>query len=169
MGTTQHHDKQVVAICNFFTCACVCACVWGHAVTVRSLPLPKGIKDEGELLYCQNFMINGMSPELRDHLRQTIGWTEKQVTNHVKFMTKQWKRRRNEYKRAIGLMTKKRQYRPGTLALREIRKYQKSTELLIKRVPFMRLVKGIIRGNLGKTEIRVQRAAMDALQDHKSL
>lgn len=31
-------------------------------------------------------------------------------------------------------------YRPGTVALREIRKYQKSTELLIPRLPFGRWV-----------------------------
>eukprot|EP00798_Chlamydomonas_sp_ICE-L_P024411 gene24411-biopygen18891 len=30
-------------------------------------------------------------------------------------------------------------YRPGTVALREIRKYQKSTELLIRKLPFQRL------------------------------
>ncbi|KAM0786545.1 hypothetical protein ACM66B_002002 [Microbotryomycetes sp. NB124-2] len=30
-------------------------------------------------------------------------------------------------------------YRPGTVALREIRKYQKSTELLIRRLPFTRV------------------------------
>ena len=34
----------------------------------------------------------------------------------------------------------KRRYRPGTVALREIRKYQKSTELLIRKLPFARLV-----------------------------
>ena len=32
---------------------------------------------------------------------------------------------------------KKHRYRPGTVALREIRKYQKSTELLIRKLPFM--------------------------------
>ena len=31
-------------------------------------------------------------------------------------------------------------YRPGTVALRKIRKYQKSTELLIRKKPFERLV-----------------------------
>uniref|UniRef100_A0A7M4FR36 Core Histone H2A/H2B/H3 domain-containing protein n=1 Tax=Crocodylus porosus TaxID=8502 RepID=A0A7M4FR36_CROPO len=30
-------------------------------------------------------------------------------------------------------------YRPGTVALREIRRYQKSTELLIRKLPFQRL------------------------------
>ncbi|DBA90778.1 hypothetical protein WJX77_003016 [Trebouxia sp. C0004] len=32
-------------------------------------------------------------------------------------------------------------YRPGTVALREIRKYQRSTELLIRKLPFARLVR----------------------------
>ena len=35
---------------------------------------------------------------------------------------------------------KKHRYRPGTVALREIRKYQKSTELLIRKLPFSRVV-----------------------------
>ena len=34
-----------------------------------------------------------------------------------------------------------RRMRPGTKALREIRKYQKSTDLLIRKSPFMRLVR----------------------------
>ena len=32
-------------------------------------------------------------------------------------------------------------YRPGTVALREIRRYQKSTDLLIRKLPFQRLVR----------------------------
>jgi len=40
-----------------------------------------------------------------------------------------------------GSMKKPRRYRPGTVALREIRRYQKSTELLIRKLPFQRLVK----------------------------
>ncbi|KAF9247298.1 histone-fold-containing protein [Melanogaster broomeanus] len=34
---------------------------------------------------------------------------------------------------------KKRRYRPGTVALREIRKYQRSTDLLLRRLPFSRV------------------------------
>ena len=34
-------------------------------------------------------------------------------------------------------------YRPGTVALREIRKYQKTTELLIRKLPFQRLVREV--------------------------
>jgi hypothetical protein len=35
---------------------------------------------------------------------------------------------------------KKPRYKPGTVALREIRKYQKSTDLLLLKLPFARLV-----------------------------
>ena len=38
---------------------------------------------------------------------------------------------------------KKRNYRPGQLALKEIRRYQHSTENLIRRLPFQRLVREI--------------------------
>ena len=38
---------------------------------------------------------------------------------------------------------KPRRYRPGTVALREIRKFQKSTDLLIRKLPFQRLVQEI--------------------------
>ena len=37
-------------------------------------------------------------------------------------------------------------FRPGTVALREIRRYQKSTDLLIRKMPFQRLVREIAQG-----------------------
>ncbi|CAI9555309.1 unnamed protein product, partial [Staurois parvus] len=43
-------------------------------------------------------------------------------------------------------------YRPGTVALREIRRYQKSTELLIRKLPFQRLVREIAQDF--KTDLR---------------
>ena len=42
-----------------------------------------------------------------------------------------------------GGVKKPHRYRPGTVALREIRRYQKSTELLIRKLPFQRLVREI--------------------------
>ena len=54
-------------------------------------------------------------------------------------------------------------YRPGTVALREICKYQKSTELLIKKLPFQRLVREIAQDF--KTDLRFQSAAVMALQE----
>lgn len=54
-------------------------------------------------------------------------------------------------------------YRPGTVALREIRRYQKSTELLIRKLPFQRLVREI--ANEFKTDLRFQSTAILALQE----
>jgi len=54
-------------------------------------------------------------------------------------------------------------YRPGTIALREIRRYQKSTELLIRKLPFQRLVREIAQDF--KTDLRFQSTAILALQE----
>ena len=54
-------------------------------------------------------------------------------------------------------------YRPGTLALREIRHYQKRTNLLIKRVPFARLVREIAQDF--KQDLQFQNSAIGALQE----
>lgn len=61
-----------------------------------------------------------------------------------------------------GLAKKRHRYRSGTVALREIRKYQKSTELLIKRQPFQRLVKEI--ATQYRADLRFQSTAIEALQ-----
>ena len=53
-------------------------------------------------------------------------------------------------------------YRPGTVALREIRRYQSSCELLIPRMPFQRLVREIA-GQI-KMDVRFQSSAILALQ-----
>ena len=57
-----------------------------------------------------------------------------------------------------------RRYRPGTVALREIRRYQKLTELLIRKLPFQRLVREIAQ-DLGKMSIQFQSGAIIALQE----
>ncbi|XP_026017097.1 histone H3-like [Astatotilapia calliptera] len=56
---------------------------------------------------------------------------------------------------ATGGVKKPYRYRPGTVALREIRRYQKSTELLIRKLPFQRLVREIAQDF--KTDLRFQR------------
>ena len=56
-----------------------------------------------------------------------------------------------------------RRYRPGTLALREIRKFQKSTDLLIRKLPFQRLVREIATNY--KSGLRFQIQAVLALQE----
>lgn len=44
---------------------------------------------------------------------------------------------------ANNLAVKKRVTKPGQAALREIKKYQKSTELLLRKLPFQRLVREV--------------------------
>ncbi len=79
-------------------------------------------------------------------------------------------------------MKKPHRFRPGTVALREIRRYQKSTELLIRKLPFQRLVReiaqdfkvrtlplvrhGVQRLTHGaQTDLRFQSSAVMALQE----
>lgn len=58
---------------------------------------------------------------------------------------------------------KKRRFRSGTVALREIRRYQRSTELLLRKMPFRRLVREIAQNF--KSDLRFQQTAMLALQE----
>ncbi|TFL01651.1 histone H3, partial [Pterulicium gracile] len=64
---------------------------------------------------------------------------------------------------AAGGVKKPHRFRPGTVALREIRRYQKSTELLIRKLPFQRLVREIAQDF--KTDLRFQSSAVMALQE----
>merc|ERR1712000_59754 len=64
---------------------------------------------------------------------------------------------------ATGGVKKPHRYRPGTVALREIRRYQKSTELLLRKLPFQRLVREIAQDF--KTDLRFQSSAVMALQE----
>ncbi len=66
-------------------------------------------------------------------------------------------------------LKKPHRFRPGTVALREIRRYQKSTELLIRRAPFARIVREVmqdtpVRGFDGASA-RIQSSALAALQE----
>ena len=64
---------------------------------------------------------------------------------------------------AAGGIKRTHRFRPGTVALRDIRRYQKSTELLIRKLPFQRLVREI--ANDYKTDLRFQSSAILALQE----
>jgi histone H3 len=68
----------------------------------------------------------------------------------------------NSARRKVGVK-KPHRYRPGTVALREIRRYQKSTELLIRKLPFQRLAREIAQDF--KTDLRFQGSAVLALQE----
>ena len=62
-----------------------------------------------------------------------------------------------------GPKKKKQRYRPGALALKEIRRYQNSTELLIPRLPFQRIVREIAKEF--KLNLKFQSAAIGTLQE----
>ena len=64
---------------------------------------------------------------------------------------------------AVGGVKKPHRYRPGTVALREIRRYQKSTDLLIRRLPFQGLVREIAADFKG--DLRFRSSSVLALQE----
>ena len=67
---------------------------------------------------------------------------------------------------ATGAVARKKRFQPGTVALREIRKYQKSTVTLIRKKPFMRIVKPILQKySVHGTVLRIQSIALAALQE----
>ena len=63
-----------------------------------------------------------------------------------------------------GKVKKPRKYWPGTVALREIWQFQKSTELLIRKLPFSWLVHEIAL-EVGKYDLRFQGSAIICLQE----
>ena len=66
-----------------------------------------------------------------------------------------------------GGIKKPHRYRPGTVALREIRRYQKSTDLLIRKLPFQRLVREVCEHNIGRkgSTMKFQASAILAMQE----
>lgn len=66
-------------------------------------------------------------------------------------------------KKAENMGVHHHRYRPGTVALREIRKYQKTTDLLIRKLPFQRLVREISEGF--RSDVKFQSQAILALQE----
>ena len=55
--------------------------------------------------------------------------------------------------------------RHGKIALREIRRYKKSTDRLIRKLPFQRLCRSICREQANAADIRFQGPALLALQE----
>jgi histone H3 len=65
--------------------------------------------------------------------------------------------------RHTGCVKKPHRYRPGTIVIHKIRKYQKNTDLLIRKAPFQRLVKEIATDL--KSDLEMQSTALLALQE----
>jgi histone H3 len=58
---------------------------------------------------------------------------------------------------------KKHRYRPGTVALREIRRYQKSTEKLVQKLPMQRCIRELAQKASPGGEIRFNKLSLDAI------
>lgn len=85
-------------------------------------------------------------------------------TRKAKLLTKALQRARDKVPVGGGVVKlSKRRYRPGTVALREIRQYQKSTDLLLRKLPFQRLVRETAANF--KSDLRFQAQAVMALQE----
>ncbi|KAF2876488.1 histone H3 [Massariosphaeria phaeospora] len=70
---------------------------------------------------------------------------------------------KNKKKPTTGGVKKPYCWKQGTVALREIRRYQKSTELLMRKLPFSRLVREIAQEF--KPDLRFQASAIEAIQE----
>jgi len=66
-------------------------------------------------------------------------------------------------KKARAPGAKSRRFRPGTVALRQVRKLQKTTNTLIRKAPFQRMVRAV--ANAQKDGLRWQSAAVSAMQE----
>ena len=82
------------------------------------------------------------------------------------FVVLEWteaQKRKCHEARLEGRLVRAKKFRPGIAALKEIRHFQKGTSLLIRKLPFQRLVREIARDF--KTDLRFQQAAIEALQE----
>ena len=66
---------------------------------------------------------------------------------------------------APAIVKKPRRYRPGTVALREIRQYQKTTNLLIPKAPMSRAVREVMANVKGGADLRMQSIALAAVHE----
>ena len=85
----------------------------------------------------------------------------KEALQNVGYSHKSWERAHEA--RQDGRLVQIGRFRPGVMALREIRHYQKSSALLIRKLPFQRLVREIAQDF--KTDLRFQSAAILCLQE----
>lgn len=84
-------------------------------------------------------------------------------------MPKRARKKKRKRRRRDDESEERKRYRPGQKALKEIRKFQKSTTLLLRRLPFARVVKEISEKYSDKSEkqyaSRWQATALEALQE----
>ena len=82
------------------------------------------------------------------------------------FVVLEWteaQKRKYHEARLEGRLVRAKKFRPGIAALKEICHFQKGSSLLIRKLPFQRLVREIAQDI--KTNLRFQQAAVEALQE----
>jgi histone H3 len=68
-------------------------------------------------------------------------------------------------KDASHVVRRAHRWRPGTVALREIKKLQASTDILIRRAPFRRLCQEIMLTQFNVSRLRFTQSAMDCMHE----
>ena len=91
----------------------------------------------------------------KPQIRMPLGYKYDEYSNETK--------ERAHLARLEGRRVVAKKFRPGTQALKDICHFQKNTALLIRRLPFQRLVREIAEDF--KKELRFQAAAMSCLQE----
>ena len=89
--------------------------------------------------------------------------TARKSSAGIKKPRKQYSKTAKKSVAKTGGIKKPHRFRPGTVAAREIRKYQKSTELLLRKLPFQRLIRDFAQEI--RAETRFQSSAVLALQE----
>ncbi|KAJ0984584.1 hypothetical protein J5N97_002940 [Dioscorea zingiberensis] len=106
----------------------------------------------------------GYLPECLPNLPESVSPDSATTQSHILRLAESLEASARTGKRiTVGKIKRPHRYHPGTVALREIRKYQKTTELLIRKLPFQRLVREIAQDF--KTDLRFQSHAVLALQE----
>ena len=112
-----------------------------------------------------------------DVLKKKLNWTQQEYDSYERYQAKHEGKKKipvaqkaprktlltKAARKMMAPQRRKRRYRPGTVALRQIRRYQKSTELLINKLPFYRLVREIVQ-SFGMN-YRVTPGTVNALQE----
>ena len=110
--------------------------------------------DEDLSVLIRNFNLEFMGVGVIPHIRPRL------IADKAKKNTQAARRRKS---RARDSNKKSHKFLPGTVALREIRKYQKSGELLLQKLPFDRMVREIAR-NLSEGDIHFGNGTLASIQ-----
>ena len=141
---------------------------------------PHSYKSIQDSIYFQDSMVKRKTTKkLTEKDRQTIAAGKQQYTprkakpltkgmarKEVDKATKAGRKRNNKGQQrtnTMGGVKKPKRYRPGIVALREIRRYQKSTELLCTKLPVSRLIREIAQDF--RTDLRFQASAIAVLHE----